>query len=376
MAWQEQSIVEQRREFVALASQDGANIKELCARFKISRTTGYKWLKRVAEEGDDGVHDRSRRPHHSPNRTSPDVEAAVLEAHHAHPYWGARKLAVLVARAGFRPPSPSTILAILARHGCPRVPPEAAVRPWQRFVAEAPNDLWQMDAKGGLRLETGTVIPLAILDDHSRYALHVSANADQQRPTIQAHLTATFQRYGLPRRILSDNGPPWGAMGQGELTGLGAWLIRLGIRLSHGRAYHPQTQGKIERLFGTLQTECLAGPPLRDAVQCQRAFEQWRLVYNTKRPHQELGMDVPAEHYQASWRPFPEHLPAIEYGPDDAVRMVKANGVIRYANRQHFVGRGAAGLPVAVRPTREDGVLTVHLCHQQIRTLDLRVADE
>lgn len=246
------------------------------------------------------------------------------------------------------------------------------MRPWQRFVAEAPNELWQMDAKGVLRLATGAVIPLAILDDHSRYALHVSANADQQRTTIQAHLTATFQRYGLPRRILSDNGPPWGSMGQGGLTGLGAWLLRLGIQLSHGRAYHPQTQGKIERLFGTLTTECLAGPPLLDAVQAQAAFDRWRVIYNTERPHQMLGMDVPAEHYQASWRPFPERLPEIQYGPDDAVRKVKRNGVIRYANRQHFVGRGVAGLPVAVRPTREDGVLTVHFCHQQIRTLDLR----
>lgn len=368
--------MDERREFVMLATQEGANISQLCRGFGISTKTGYKWLKRFCAEGETGLEDRSRRPHHSPNRTAPELEAAVLEAHHAHPYWGARKLAVLVERAGFTPPSPSTILAILARHGCPRVPPEVAVHPWQRFVAEAPNDLWQMDAKGVLHLEAGKVVPLAILDDHSRYALHLSANADQQRTTVQAHLTATFQRYGLPRRILSDNGPPWGAMGQGELTGLGAWLIQLGIRLSHGRAYHPQTQGKIERLFGTLQTECLMGPSLRDATHCQRAFEQWRVRYNTERPHQELDMDVPAAHYQASPRPFPERLPDIAYGPDDAVRMVKANGVIRYANRQHFVGRGVAGLPVAVRPTREDGVLTVHWCHQQIRTLDLRESSE
>lgn len=363
--------MDQRQEFVCLATQEGANIRRLCNAFGISPKTGYKWLKRFAAEGPEGLVDRSRRPHHTPNQTVPETEALVVEAHLTHPAWGARKLAAWLRRQGHTPPSPSTILAILERHGCPRVPAEAVMRHWQRFEAEAPNELWQMDAKGVLTLERGPAVPLGILDDHSRYALHLSVNPNQQRTTVQAHLTATFQRYGLPRRILSDNGPPWGSMGQGGLTGLAAWLIRLGIRLSHGRPYHPQTQGKVERFFGTLNAECLLGRPLIDLASCQAAIDHWRWIYNSERPHEALAMDVPIDHYQPSPRPFPERLPEIVYGPDDAVRKVKGNGVIVYANRRHFVGRGVAGLPVAVRPTREDGVMTVHFCHHQLRTLNL-----
>ncbi len=68
---------------------------------------------------------------------------------------------------------------------------------------------------------------------------------------------APFGLYGLPRRILADNGQPWGTCGNGGLTRLEAWLIRLGIDVTHGRPYHPQTQGKVERFHQTLRAEAL-----------------------------------------------------------------------------------------------------------------------
>lgn len=364
--------MDQRREFVFLAQQEGAHVSQLCTSFGISRKTGYKWLTRFAAGGSPALQDQSRRPHRSPTRTDPARAAHVLAAHCRYPYWGARKLAAWLARQNIPPPSPSTIHAILRRHGC-RGPLAAPVqRHWQRFVADAPNDLWQVDWKGPLQLQQGQVIPLAILDDHSRYALHLSAGANQRQITAQTQLTVTFQRYGLPRRILTDNGPPWGTSGQGGVTALEAWLLRLGIGLSHGRAYHPQTQGKIERFHGTLAAELLSGPPFADQPSCQSAFDRWRWLYNHDRPHQALAFTVPAEHYQPSVRPFPSRLPEIAYGPDDVVRTVNENGRIAYRGRRLFVSRGLVGLPVAVRPTTTDGQWTVHFCQQQITTLDLQ----
>lgn len=73
--------MDERREFVMLATQQGANIRQVCRGFGISTKTGYKWLKRFKAEGEAGLEDRSRRPHQSPNRTPPELEAAVLEAH-------------------------------------------------------------------------------------------------------------------------------------------------------------------------------------------------------------------------------------------------------------------------------------------------------
>ncbi|MCY4111710.1 MAG: helix-turn-helix domain-containing protein, partial [Chloroflexi bacterium] len=96
-------MTELRAEFVGLASRRGANRRELCQRFGISAPTGYKWLKRFAVEGPAGLQDRSRRPHHSPSRTPPAVEQAVLRLRAQHPTWGARKLRVLLAREGVAP---------------------------------------------------------------------------------------------------------------------------------------------------------------------------------------------------------------------------------------------------------------------------------
>lgn len=372
MPWQEKSIMSERMEFVNLAIQEGANIQQLCERFGISRKTGYKLLGRYREEGLAGLADRSRRPHTSPHQTAPEIEAAVLAVRDAHPAWGGRKIKAWLARQGTPAPSASTITEILRRNGQLDAEERRKHRPLQRFVQAAPNDLWQLDFKGDLRLVGRTVYPLSILDDHSRFALGLFACANRQQPTVQAHLTRLFQRYGLPRRILADNGPPWGSSGREGLTALEAWLMRLGIGISHGRFYHPQTQGKVERFHRTLQAELLAGPPLLDLSACQTALDSWRELYNLERPHQALELGVPVELYQVSPRLFPKTLPEISYGPDDQVRKVRGQGTISFGNRIHFVGRGVIGLPVAVRPTRIDGRFTVHFCTQQIRTIDLR----
>lgn len=364
--------MDQRREFVDLAAREDANISQLCASFGISRKTGYKWLARFRTEGHAGLCDRSRRPHTSPHRTAPVVEAKVLAAAQQHPVWGARKLAAWLANHGQEPPSPSTVHAILTRHGQQRPATEPVQRHWQRFEAAAPNEWWQMDWKSPLTLRQGQVIPLAILDDHSRYALHLSAGLNQRRSTVEAQLTATFQRYGLPRYILTDNGPPWGTSGQGGLTALEVWLLRLGIQLRHGRPYHPQTQGKVERFHRTLSAELLQGTQFADQVSCQTAFDHWRWEYNHERPHRALDLGVPAGRYQPSERRFPHRLPAISYGPDDLVRAVNENGRIAFGGRKLFISRGLIGMPVAVRPTTTDGLWTVHFCQREVRTVDLR----
>src|SRR3954469_6634751 len=91
MPWQERTVMSERQEFIAFARQEEANIAALCRQFGISHKTGYKWLGRAEAEEADGA-DRSRRPHHSPSRTSPTVEAAVLATRAKHPAWGGRKL--------------------------------------------------------------------------------------------------------------------------------------------------------------------------------------------------------------------------------------------------------------------------------------------
>ena len=108
MPWREVSVMEERREFVRLARQEGANRRELCRRFGIHPDTGYKWLGRFAG-GDEGLCDRSRRPHSSPARSRGAMEARVLLVRDAHPAWGARKIARCLEREGVKPPALSTV---------------------------------------------------------------------------------------------------------------------------------------------------------------------------------------------------------------------------------------------------------------------------
>jgi transposase len=117
MPWQEVSAVSLRAEFVALANQDRANVRALCRQFQISPPTAYKWLARFARDGPAGLVDRSRRPHHSPTRTSAEVEANVIALRDAHPTWGGRKVSARLEHRGQVAPQPSTVTEILRRHG-------------------------------------------------------------------------------------------------------------------------------------------------------------------------------------------------------------------------------------------------------------------
>ena len=235
MPWQETSSMSLREEFIALAQQEGANVRALCRRFQISPTTAYKWLQRARQGWGLGEH--SRRPHTSPHQCSDALEQQVCALRAQHPAWGARKLAARLQALGIEPPAVSTVHAILRRHGLISAQASEAATPWQRFEHAAPNELWQMDFKGHVALALGgRCHPLTILDDHSRYALCLQACTNEGEATVRAQLQAVMRRYGVPARMTMDNGSPWGS-DQRHYTRLDVWLMRQGIRVSHSRPY-------------------------------------------------------------------------------------------------------------------------------------------
>jgi transposase InsO family protein len=368
--FKETTAMSELREFVRLASEPGANRRQLCRRFGISPQTGYKWLARHKEHGMQGLVQRSRRPLRSPKRSGEALEQAVLALREKYPVWGARKLrALLQQQAVEHVPSASTITEILRRHE--RLDGKRAGQPaaYQRFEHPAPNQLWQMDFKGHFPLMDGRGTrchPLTLIDDHSRYSLCARACLDEREETVQRVLTDVFRRYGLPYRMTADNGSPWGNSNGESLTWLGAWIIRLGVYLSHSRPYHPQTQGKDERLHRTLNLELLLKQGFVSADDAQRGMDAWRAQYNHVRPHEALGLKPPVTRYQPSVRSFPEILPAIEYDSQDAVRIVQAKGEISFRGQEYLVGRGLRGLPVALRATEEEGRWDIYFCQQRL----------
>jgi transposase InsO family protein len=371
MPWKEQTVMSQREKFCELASQEGANISELCRHFEISRPTGYKWLGR--NQKGETLENQSRRPILSPNQTVKEIEDLVLEVREKHPAWGGRKIkAFLEAKGHLNLPSPSTMTAIFKRYG--KVDPQESIKhkPMQRFEKEKPNQLWQMDFKGHFDLGDGYEChPLTVLDDHSRFLLGLRVCPNEQNITVQKALTGVFREYGLPDRMLMDNGSPWGDDYITRHTIFTAWLIRLGVLVSHGRPRHPQTQGKDERIHRTLIEEVLAITYLPDSLACQNEFDDWRYIYNYERPHESLGMKTPSSRYQSSSKPFPETLPPIIYDTDCWIRKVDQYGKISFQGRTIRVGRAFGGHPVGIQPTDTDGVFDIYFCSQVVANIDL-----
>jgi len=271
-------------------------------------------------------------------------------------------------------PAASTITAILGREGLrDHVAPVA--HPGIRFEADAPNHRFQMDFKGWVPSRTGRIIPFTVLDEYSRYVLLLEHTADGTFPAIQALLTDCFRRYGLPWQLLADNGPPWGSSHPRTLTRLDVWLLRLGVRPLHGRPWHPQTQGKLERFHRTLAHDVFQLQTFDSPAEAQVALDAFRQVYNHERPHAALAYQASASRYALSPRIFPETLPAIVYDDEVPVRTVTAKGIIRYQNRPIYLSEALGGLPVGLYPTLVDGVVQIRFCARTITTIDLRTLD-
>jgi transposase InsO family protein len=370
MPWKASTTMSQRLEFVKLALKESANIRALCREFRITPRTGYKWIKRYQEQGEVGLYDHSRRPKRSPQKSSSIVEEAVLKVRRAHPAWGGRKIQWQLAQDGMhRTPAASTITAILSRNLMLDPEDSPKHRPLQRFEMEYPNQLWQMDFKGYFEMVNGFLChPLTVIDDHSRFLVGLKACPYEHSRAVQKHLRDIFGCYGLPERMLMDNGAIW----KGFHTKLTFWLVQLGIQVVHGRIRHPQTQGKDERLHRTLKNELLIRQPFYDLNDSQSKFDSWRNSYNYERPHQALAMQTPGSQYQPSPRTFTGNLPPIEYAAGDILRKIDCLGKLQFQGRKFRIGKAFKHSLVALRATELDGVFNVFFFKQRIAQIRLR----
>ena len=373
MPWRAVSVTSLRLEFVTLAERGEVAFSELCRRFGITRRVGYKWLDRYRAEGPAGLSDRSRRPHSTDNQLPQDAEQAVVALREKRPSWGARKLRRRLQDMGFESvPACSTITAVLHRHGLIGPDGQGGRKDWKRFEHPAPNSLWQMDFKGPVQTLAADVYPLTAVDDHSRFCVCLRALPNQQGPGVKQALTDAFRLYGLPDAILVDNGGPWGCDEEHPYTPFTVWLMRLGILVTHSRPYHPQTLGKDERFHETLEKELLSRFQWRDVGHVQEGFDGWRPIYNFERPHDALGLAVPASRYRPSLRSFPEELAAIEYAAGVHVRRVQQTGEMSFRGRVFRVPKAFCGYPLGIRPTVTEGIFDVLFCRHTIKQIDVR----
>jgi transposase InsO family protein len=370
MPWLETNVRDQRIQFVMTARRPDTTVAAACRAFGISRKTGYKWLRREAEAGSVAVlSDRPRRPHRSPTRTEAAITDRIGELR-AMFGWGGEKLAVLLAAEGIQLAS-RTIDRIIQREGWTRQ--DASPAPaLHRFTHAAPNDLWQMDAKGAYPLASGgRCHALSIIDDHSRFAVGLTALPTLETDAVRAALTRAFERHGVPTAMLMDHGTPWwSTKGPAGLTTLGVFLLKQGIRLTFGAIRHPQTQGKVERFHRTL-AERLRWTGVPDTLRgFQVAFAQFCDEYNCIRPHEALGLDPPALHFQRSARSYQAHPRPWMYPRGLLVRRITPIGQVQFQGGLYFVSEALRGEDVACVP-HDDRVLVMYR-HMFVRELHPR----
>jgi putative transposase len=359
MPWKESKAMDERKRFIEEWEQGEDSVAELCRRYGITRQTGYKWAERYQQEGEEGLEEHSRAPHHSPQAMSKAVREAILRLRRAHPRWGPRKLrahlqALQPARSW---PATSSIGALMSREGLaqPRHP-RRRTPPYGEPLAhaQAPNQVWCADYKGWFCCgDRERCDPLTISDAFSRYLLRCLAVEKTDGVEARAVFEAGFREYGIPDAIRTDNGPPFASVAPGGLSRLSMWWMRLGIRHERIEPGRPEQNGRHERMHLTLKQET-ASPPQANLRQQQQRFQQFQWEYNQERPHEALGYQTPASVYVASAREYPARLPELAYPAGMVLRRISQQGSVKWNGERAFVSEVLGRECVGLREVEED----------------------
>ena len=375
MPWRETSVMEERLRFVARLLE-GEGMSEVCRQFGISRKTGYKIFTRYKDDGLEALTDRSRRPVRYANQLPEPVEAMIVRLKQDKPHWGARKIRELLVRklAGdVRIPAKSTVHAVLDRHGL-----VAQARKRQRHRAEGtalsqplvPNDLWCADFKGEFKLGDGRYCyPLTVTDQASRFLLACEAFESTREQGVFEAFRRLFAERGLPDAIRSDNGLPFASPnGLYNLSKLSVWWLRLGIALERIKPGHPQQNGRHERMHLTLKKEATR-PPGRNILQQQARFDAFVSEFNEEQPHEALAMQVPAQLYRCSSRPY-AGLPEIDYPFHDRDVLVTNCGRICMHSKKINISTVMAGQRLGLKEV-DDGIWLISFMRYDLGYIDL-----
>lgn len=376
MPWKETGRVFERTRFIDDYLSGCFTISELSLRYHVSRKTLYKWLARHDRTGLAGLEDLSCAPLECPHRTPEVVEDAIVEFRKRFPFMGPKK--IIARLSELEPnvawPAPSTAGDILDRRGLiehrkrrhpPLHPSRMPAKPTE------PNDLMTIDFKGQFRLGNHEYCyPLTIVDGFSRYILACDALTSTRYEGARQVMQRVFREFGLPRRILSDNGSPFASPGLGHLSRLSLWWVRLGIGIERIVPGNPQQNGSHERMHKTLK-EQTTRPPAYDSKGQQRKFDAFIREFNQERPHESLGQRRPATLYMPSPRPYPEWVPRLEYDGCLETRIVTDNGMIAWKNHLVFASHTLARQKLGFEEI-DDGIWSVYLGAVLIARFDER----
>lgn len=376
MPWKEIRVMDQKVKLIADYLEGSWSKVELSRYYGISRKTVDKWIRRYEEQGAEGLKDRLRRPHSSPQQTPLWMQQQIIETKLAHQSFGPKKVMDWLRREkpGHAWPADSTAGEILKRAGLVKVRKKRArVQPdSQPFRAcQSANAVWSMDFKGHFALGNGQRChPLTISDNYSRYLLQCRGLSKTRTADVQPWIEWTFREYGMPLAIRSDNGPPFASMALGGISQLSKWWIRLGIKPERIEPGKPQQNGRHERMHGSLK-RAVVSPPRYSLGAQQRAFDAYLQEFNEQRSHEGLDRKRPADVYQVSSRGYPNRLPSVDYDQEYEVRQVRHNGEIKWQGKLLYLSQVLVGDKVGLKQIDDDH-WEIYYCSQLLGIVSAR----
>ncbi len=357
---------------------EGRSLRSVASSLDMSKSWVAKQVGLFRGGGYEALAPKSTAPHRRPTQLDAALEDEIvmIRKHLDEEGFDAGPLTIqyhLRQRRGTAP-GRSTIHRALVRRGF--VVPQPQKRPrtsWVRFEAKMPNETWQADMTHWSLADGTEVEILDFVDDYSRMVtvavvLPVTTAAD-----VVAAFYQGAGRFGFPASMLTDNGCIFTAQFRNGRCGFETELATLGIAIKHGKPYHPQTQGKIERFHKTLKRWLRKQDRAGSIAELQGQVDYFVRYYNETRPHSARGMVPPKRAFDALDKaaPDPDKYPM---APNTRVRHDKIDkcGVftLRHGSKLHHVGvgRGHRGRRVIVlvanldiRVLSEEGELLRHL---------------
>ncbi len=361
MTWKNVNPMEQRILFIAdYLKNSYPDFSALCLRYDISRKTGYKWVERYQDFGEEGLHEQSRKPKSHPYATPYIIRKAIIELRqHSRITFGPKKIQAKLKSQfpSLEPPSITTIYNILKKEGLvesKRTRRKTSVYKQPFKGVKAANDLWSVDFKGQFLLKTPQwCYPLTIMDHHSRYLLACQGLTTTATKDSKNVFERVFKEYGLPLRIRSDNGVPFASQAPGGLSNLSIWWVRLGIHPERIKPGKPQQNGQHERMHLTLKN-AIENDIMDNLEQQQRVLDDFQDAYNNERPHESLGQQLPKDWYAYSEREYPCKLPDVIYPDYFLKRKVSVTGTIYWGNGQIYISNTLKGEIVGMEEVDND----------------------
>jgi len=346
---------------------EGRSMRDVASATGRSKSWVQRHVALYRAGGPDALIPKRRGPKVSPNQTPVELEDVIVvlrkELDGLGLDAGARTIAYHLGRQGYEVPAVSTIHRVLVRRGY--VVPQPQKRPrtsWIRFESDLPNECWQSDMTHWHLSDERPVEIINFIDDYSRAVLASVAVTVATASEVVRLFFATASTYGLPASVLSDNGAIYTANYRGASTGLEIDLAALGITFKHGKPYHPQTQGKVERFHRTLKKWLRKQPPADTLEELQAQIDRFVTIYNEERPHQARGRPP-----MAAYRALDRAAPVLDGQPIVANTKVRHDKVdktgsvtLRHRSRLHHIGVG--------RPYKGQQVLLL-VCDLDIRVI-------